>query len=131
VTHRELFADVRQHPERYGVRPSYRCFCAFLAGVGATEDGALLGTFRLFLVTRLGYADNLAWTALVLHLAFPGRDNDWGTVLDEPGHEEIATDALFSLLDEFLERWSRYESRLMITADYLAWRQEHRRRELP
>jgi hypothetical protein len=124
VNYRELFAEVRQRPGMFGVEGSYRSLCAFVLGVNAGNGWALLLGFQEFLVTRLGYGDNLFWSALVSHLAFPGSDRDRHAVLDEPGYDEIASATLFQLLDEFLERRSR-GGHIAIIAEYLAWRQEH------
>ena len=104
MDYRELFAQVRQRPEMYGVQNSFHSFCAFLHGVDAGNDWQLFTGFREFLAVRAGLGTNLAWPGLIMRLAFPNASAPLLELLDDPEQERAAVDTLFSCLDEFLER---------------------------
>jgi hypothetical protein len=119
---RELFRRVRARPGMWlAGSDSYRTVSAFVLGIEYTHPDRPLDGFREFLVLRLGRGNNLVWTGLVLHLAFPGRDGGWGTVLDEPGADAVAIAALFDLLDEFLGRVAEPGAVAAIKAEHQAW----------
>jgi hypothetical protein len=107
MDYRELFAQVRQRPEMYGVQNSFRSFCAFLQGADAGNDWQLFTGFREFLAVRAGIGTNLTWPGLIVRLAFPGASSPMLDLLADPEQERVAVEMLFSCLDEFLERRAR------------------------
>ncbi|MFB9238253.1 hypothetical protein ACFFWC_22300 [Plantactinospora siamensis] len=102
MDHREHFAAIRQRPGLYGLDGSFGQFSAYLAGFDAGTDGRALDGFREWLVGRLGTGDNLAWTGLVLHLAFPGGWPRLRERLTDPAQNAVAVSTLFELLADFL-----------------------------
>jgi hypothetical protein len=121
VDHRKLFAEMHRRPQLYGLDGSYHDYCTFLLGFDAGNDGGLLTGFTESLVPRVGAGDNLTWTSLVLHLAFPGRTAGWRDEAAGNGRQ-TAVDLLFALLDEFLERRSAAGGTAAIFDEYLTWR---------
>jgi hypothetical protein len=132
MEYRKLFAEPHRHPKLYGLDGSYRDYCTFLAGVDAGNNGQVLTGFRESLVPRVGNGDNLTWTSLVLHLAFPDHTAGWHEEAAGEGRQ-IAVDLLFSLLDEFWERRAapdgtgRHDSRLRRIPDVAAGTATRRR----
>jgi hypothetical protein len=124
VDYRKLFAEIHRRPKLYGLDGSYHDYCTFLLGVDAGNDGQLFSGFTESLVPRVGSGNNLTWTTLILHLAFPHRTSGW---YDEAAGEgqQVAVDLLFSLLDEFLERRSTSGGTAAIFDEYLTWLKAH------
>jgi hypothetical protein len=120
VDYRKLFAEIHRRPKLYGLDGSYHGYCTFLLGVDAGNDGQLLTGFTESLVPRVGAGDNLTWTSLVLHLAFPDRTAGWHDEAAGEGRQG-AVDLLFSLLDEFLERRAAPGGTAAIFGEYLTW----------
>jgi len=121
VDYPKLFDEIRRRPGIYGLDGGYRGYCTFLLGLDFGNDGTLLTGFREMLVPRAGSGDNLVWSSLVLHLAFPGRTSGWHAEAVGAGRG-AAVDLLFSLLAEFLERRSAQGGTAAIFDEYLTWR---------
>ncbi len=102
MEYRTHFAAVRQRPGLYGLSGSFGQFAAYLNGVDDGSDGRALAGFREWLAVRLGRGNNLAWSGLVLHLAFPGGWPGLRERLADPEQNAVAVVTLFELLDEFL-----------------------------
>jgi hypothetical protein len=122
VDYRTLFAEISRRPGLYGLDGSFGQFTAFVAGVDAGCDGQFLTGFREWLVVRLGEGDNLAWTGLVLRLAFPGGWPGLRDRLADPEQNPTACATLFRLLDEFLARRTNHGEPARIFEEYLTWR---------
>ncbi len=116
----KLFAEIHRRPGMYGLDGGYRDYCTFLLGVDFGNDGMLLTGFKEMLVVRAGAGDNLVWSALVLHLAFPGLTSGWREEAAGAGRD-TAVDTLFSLLAEFFERRSAHGGTAAIFDEYLTW----------
>jgi hypothetical protein len=121
MEYRTLFAEIHRRPGLYGLDGSYAQFCVFIDGVDTGNDRQLLTGFREWLVTRLGTGNNLVWRGLVLHLAFPGAGAAGRDVSTDPDRNRVAVDALFALLDEFLERRRAHGALAEIYDAYLTW----------
>lgn len=98
---------------------SYGGLADFVMGLDLGTDGALLDGFREFLVLKLDYGDNLAWSALVWHLSRNGTE----TLADQTAADQTAVDCLFDLLDEFLAEVSDRRRRHRIHHEYVQWLQ--------
>lgn len=122
MDYRTLFRNVRRRPGLYGLDGSYTQFCVFIDGVDYGNDRGLLTGFRELLVPRAGKGDNLAWRALVLHLAFPGQAQPSRQPSESPETNQLAVDMLFALLDEFLERREEPRKVAELFDQYHAWR---------
>ena len=118
MDYRKLFSDVHARPGLWGLRDGSFATCtAFVLGVDAGSDHELLTGFREWLVVRFDGGNNLAWTGLVLRLAFP--DFDGGPM--PPDGDQQAVDTLFGLLDEFLALRTDRDWLVTIYDNYLAW----------
>lgn len=122
MDYRQLFSGIGKRPGLYGLDGSFREFVAFLSGVDAGNDWQLLTGFREWLIVRLGFGDNLVWSGLVLHLAFPGQQSGLRDLMADPENNRIAVDRLFELLDEFLARRAEHGEVVRIFDEYLTWR---------
>ncbi|WP_433199358.1 hypothetical protein ACQP1G_06445 [Nocardia sp. CA-107356] len=105
----------------YGLDGSFGQFVAFLSGVDAGNDWQLLTGFREWLVVRLGDGDNLVWSGLVLHLAFPDQQSGRRDLLANPEDNRVAVDKLLELLDEFLTRRTGHRELVRVFDEYLTW----------
>jgi hypothetical protein len=88
-----------KRPTMHIPRLDYNSAVSFLLGFDSAREGEILAGFREWLIVKLGYGNNLAWSELVLRLAYP-----------EPGArpcELPATDQerlvglLFATIEEF------------------------------
>ncbi|MEU5538057.1 hypothetical protein [Streptomyces sp. NPDC020362] len=99
---REHLEMIRTRPGMYGLDGSYGPYVTYLYGYDAgTRDSALLG-FREWLLLKLGRRSSFVWSRLVTELVLPEvcpgasfRDLD-------DRQNEVAVEALFGLLGEFL-----------------------------
>ncbi|WP_157978990.1 MULTISPECIES: hypothetical protein [Nocardia] len=121
MDYRQLFVEISKRPGIYGLDGSFGQFVAFLNGVDAGNDWRLLTGFREWLVVRLGDGNNLVWSGLVLHLAFPSQQSGWRELVADPQDNRIAVDMLFGLLDEFLTRRTEHGELVRIFDEYLTW----------
>ena len=121
MDYRRLFSEVRDRPGLYGLDGSFRGFCAFVHGADAGNDWQLLAGFRESLVVRVGAGNNLTWPALVLRLAWPDVDTGWLELVTQPDRNRTAVDALFSLLEEYLDRRAVADGLVTIFDEYLTW----------
>jgi len=81
---------------------SFDCICSYLLGIDSACNGDFLKGFNEWLAPTVGYGDNLAWTALILHLTFPNSQMP-RRLLNDSSHEKSAIACLFRHLEEFLE----------------------------
>jgi hypothetical protein len=122
VDYRTLFAEISRRPGLYGLDGSFEQFAAFVSGVDAGNDWQLLTGFREWLIVRLGDGNNLAWSGLVLRLAFPDGWPGLRDRLKDPEQNRVASETLFQLLDEFLARRAAHDEPAAIFDEYLTWR---------
>jgi hypothetical protein len=112
LTEREYFAFVALRPGLFTGRVTYERMVQFLNGydLGAQRAGALgFNGIRDWLIARLGHTSSLAWTSIVLQIAFP--DQDLYSDALPPEQDAHALSVLFELLDEYLaERENTNES---------------------
>lgn len=100
---------------------AYTDFCNFITGYDAATSYFLLEGFREWLIVQLGEESSLAWPGLV----------EMVVERDAPPHLHSDTDynalkveALFRLLDEFLELREKRNGLAKIFSDYLAFRSD-------
>ena len=80
---------------------TYAEACSLIAGFNAGSGGDLLAGFQPWLLERTGNRrPELAWPSLVFEYAFPDENADKRVRSIE--QNSAATEALFTLLDEFL-----------------------------
>jgi hypothetical protein len=84
----------------YGVA-NYDAAAAFVSGWDFASDLGLLTGFREWLIVRLGTGNNLHWSALVLHVAFPKDADAQAAATRSAKAQRHAVDTLFKLIDEF------------------------------
>jgi hypothetical protein len=78
---------------------------ALIQGFDLASNGGLLAGFREWLIVKLGYGNNLAWSALVLRLVFPDAESPRQCLQSAEQKHVVAL--LFGLLEEF---WQERES---------------------
>jgi hypothetical protein len=146
MKYRELFQQIRKRPGMWGLDGSYGQYCAFLHGCDAGNAWSLLIGFREWLVVRFTEAhrpDNVAWSDLILWLAFPECERAtplWadpsvavythelpaGVRTDPPetnDHVRTVVALLFDLLDAFWEEKESFRGLSKIFAAYATWRE--------
>lgn len=103
---------------------TYASAASFVLGYDlACEGGVCLG-FREWLVMRVGRGSNLAWSGLVLDVAFPSSVDPERSLVSAEAHHH-AIDVLFNLLAEFDELVrSRYDGLKEVFADYERWQKK-------
>lgn len=79
---------------------SYCAAAAFVLGYDMACEGGVLTGFREWLALRLGKGFNLAWSALVLHAAFPNAPSPQEALCTHEAERE-AIDTLFVLIATF------------------------------
>jgi len=115
-----VLEQVRKRPSMYFHPVEFDVASAFLEGFNlASYVGALVG-FREWLVMRLGYANNLAWPALVLRLVFPDVESP-RQFLVQNGKQKRAVESLFGLLEEFWQEWQSDGGLRRIYVKYQEW----------
>jgi hypothetical protein len=97
---------VRKSPGMYISPVEFDVMAAFLQGFHVATNGGLLQGFREWLVIKLDHGNNLAWSQLVLHLAFPETPSPEHCLVQNGGQQR-AIDVLFRLVEEF---WQAKES---------------------
>ncbi|MFG1761682.1 hypothetical protein [Micromonospora echinofusca] len=122
MDYRKLFADVHRRPGMFTLDGSFHDFTVFIRGCEAGNDWQLLAGFREWLVTRCGRGDNLIWEALVLHQAFPDGPPQREQLEAEAELNRVAVEALFRLLDEYLQRRTEHGGLANIFDEYVTWR---------
>src|SRR5439155_10334091 len=74
-----------KRPTMYVPSLDFDAVAGFFQGFDVATYGGLLTGFREWLIVRLGYANNLAWTQLVLRLAFPDAESPRQKLLQDDG----------------------------------------------
>lgn len=120
--HHELFESVRKRTGMYFQQETYAVVAAFMLGYDVACEGGLLVGFREWLVVRLGTGSNLAWSALVLHAAFPQAQSPQQEVLSGPNAERRAIETFFDLLAEFERARSQPDGLKEIFIAFDSWR---------
>lgn len=100
--HRVDFESMRKRLGMYFLTESYAEVAGFFSGYDTACEGGLLSGFREWLAVRLGYGANLAWQALVLHVAFPDARSPVAEFVEtSPDQQKHAINTLFDLFAEF------------------------------
>ena len=116
-----LLQDVRTRPTLHLHSVEYDAATALLHGFDLAHNRCFLMGFREWLVARLGYGNNLWWTALALYCIFPNTDDPRARLVSEEAHKHAVV-ALFDLLDEFTEERTERGIRKVLS-DYENWLQ--------
>jgi hypothetical protein len=123
VDYFKLFENVRKRPGMYFIEESYDVAAAFVLGCDAGNDWGLLIGFREWLILRLDGFNNLAWSGLVLEIAFPGESSSSPRLKQPCGHHH-AIETLFDLLAAFLAERNKRDGLREIFEKYEAWLQQ-------
>src|SRR5215831_7158032 len=108
------------HPGMYVHPVSFGTVTALVEGYDMALHGGLLFGFDEWLVVKVGGGNNLAWPALVLDLAFPGKGNPRKR-LGRAKNEEVAINALSKLLEEFLTEREKQDGLRRIFLSHERW----------
>jgi len=116
---------VRARPTMYLTCADFYSVVAYIQGLNAaTHDSLLLG-FHEWLVVKRDGGTNLAWSEIILDLAFPGV-TDARSQLDDADKQSWAIECLFRNLEEF---WLMRSTRNGALAIYLRFRDWLKRQE--
>lgn len=117
----QLFETVKKYPGFYLAEGTYEEASAFVYGCDAGNEFGLLTGFREWLIVRLNYGNNLAWSGLVKRIAFPNGPVYWTGITAPKAENKIAIDTLFDVLIEFLRERAQQDGLTKIFERYLAW----------
>lgn len=97
-----MLRRLQSAPAMFGLDGTYDMYVAFLHGYDFAGNGDWLYPFRAWLVTRLGYGENLGWQSLVPRIVFPDESKAWHPFgpRDRDADAQLVQ-ALFELLEEF------------------------------
>jgi hypothetical protein len=93
---------------------------AYVLGINCASYGGLLSGFREWLIVKCDWRNNLAWTELVLRIAFPDTD-DPRALLKSEDHDRHARETLFELLDAFFAETRKRDGLRFIFLRYQSW----------
>ncbi len=114
--------EVIKRPGIYLYPVEFDVAAAFIQGFDVASSGGTLVGFREWLVVRLGYGNNLAWSESALRLAFPDAEFPRQCLL-QSGEQKRAVELLFGLLEEFWQEREAPHGLLRIYLRYQAWLQ--------
>lgn len=117
----QLFESLKLRTSMYLDSGSYAEASAFVQGCDAGNDYGLLYGFREWLIVRLNGYNNLHWSALVLHSAFPTETVTSEDIISSKERNKIAVNELCDLLIEFLREREKYDGILKIFERYFSW----------
>lgn len=116
----KLFQNIKTRTGMYLEEESYYEAAAFLYGCDAGNECGLLQGFREWLIVRLDGPNNLAWSGLVLHSAFPD-ERDRAALPGSREHNQKAIHTLFDLAIEFLGERNKPDGLRLIFERYSDW----------
>jgi hypothetical protein len=103
---------VRRQPGMFVVPETLDGVLAFLTGYDIALSGGFLTGFREWLVTKLGYGNNLAWSGLICEIINT----------EIPRHDEkTAIERLFVLLEQFADVRNTHDGLRQIFVEYEQW----------
>lgn len=123
-TYRSLFENIRMRTGMYLQEETYAAAAAFVLGYDMAAQGGVLIGFREWLIARLGAGNSFTWTALVLHLAFPGQSDPQAALQSTAAAQRHAIDTLFRLIAEFDDDRSAPDGLRRIYFEYEQWLQK-------
>lgn len=103
---------IRRRPGMFIAPVTLDCIMAFLTGYDMALSGGFLTGLREWLVTKLGYGNNLAWTGLI---------HESIKVEKQCNDDEIAIERLFVLLEQFADVRNARDGLRRIFAEYEQW----------
>ncbi|MGC4812281.1 hypothetical protein ACLQ29_17295 [Micromonospora sp. DT228] len=120
TNYRDLFANVRKRPGMWLIREDFASVVAFVEGCNQANAGTLLSGFQPWLVTRAACLNNHVWWSIVAHLTEPTGPKNLRHMA--PDLDARTVEALFDLLDEFLELRDEHDGLNRIFAAHEQWR---------
>jgi hypothetical protein len=121
MEYQKLIKNIRLRPQMYGLDGSFGQYTAYVHGLDDGNNQLLLTGFREWLIVRLNGGNNLEWSGLVLHLAFPEQDDFPAGTLEDPERNRAATQTFFQCLGDFFEARGNHNGLVQIYDAYLAW----------
>lgn len=118
---RSVVNEVQARPGMYLHEPTYDALCALVLGYDLATDGGALAGFREWIITRLGFGNNLAWPSLVLHVAFPQSQVPRAILESSVDKQQQAIEVLFKLLCEFDDIRQTRDGIRRIYVEYEQW----------
>lgn len=107
----------RAHPGMYVNPVTSATIASFLNGYDQAVEGGLMLGFREWLIPRVGYGNNLAWTALVNDLRKRDSKEKHNASSVEPDEIEF----IFATLEAFLAEREAPDGLRRILLAYEAW----------
>ena len=112
--------EVRHRPSMYLPSPHFDVAAAYVMGIDAACNGGFLEGFREWLIPMVNSGNNLAWTELVLRIAFPQTNNP-RDLIHQSSDSAIAIECLFHCLEEFLTTKQQDKGLRFIHERYQKW----------
>jgi len=103
---------IRRRPGMFVTPVTLDCVMAFLTGYDVALLGGFLTGLREWLITRLGYGNNLAWTGLICETLKTEKQLD---------DDNAAIERLFVLLEQFTDVRNTHDGLRRIFAEYEQW----------
>ena len=107
-------------PSMFVPAVEFDVLAAFILGFDAASNGGAVVGLREWLVVQVGGCDNLAWTELVLRLAFPDAESPRQKLLDQANQQQ-AVERLVALLNAFWEKRGSHTGLEQIYFEYHQW----------
>jgi hypothetical protein len=115
--------QVAKHPGMYLPRVEFDVAAGLIQGFDLASSGGLLTGFREWLVVRVGYGNNLAWTELALRAIF-AKEESPRQILPKNGIQQNAVEGLFKLLGTFWHERNLPQGLCSIYCKYQDWQEE-------
>lgn len=97
----------------------YDVATGFIYGFDTASNGGALVGFREWLLPRVGVGNNLAWSELVLYLAFPNAKSPRSQLCHET--QKSSVEFLINLLETFWQERQSLNGMRTIYLNYHAW----------
>ena len=111
---------IKQRPLMWLPSEDFNVVAAYILGMDAACNRALLKGFREWLILKLGRGNNRTWIALVLELAHPDMDDPASALQSEEGQLK-AIEQLFLCLEGFFGATAKDRGLRSIYVKYQKW----------
>ena len=120
--------SVVERPGMYVRSETFDEVTAYIDGFNDARGREVLAGFREWLITKLGYADNYIWSALVVFLTFPSTKTRGSREImgSEPANQLVAIRSLATLLAEYYRDRDEPEGLRQIFQSYEQWLRKQR-----
>jgi hypothetical protein len=111
--------SMMERPGMFVQPVNYDTICSFLDGYDMATKGGLLAGFHEWLVTKVGYGNNLAWPFLAEHILFPEAEDPHAE--RRAGEPKVMVDSLIEILREFFAEQDSHRGLHGIYLRYDRW----------